>query len=137
MKLPLPCLLWEDNWIDGSVRAAKLKYPELFSFAKTNNIHISCSGQQCPVRFSYNPSFSAGRVFSSHNKSAGTVFRLVFSAKRMGPICPITCSIYPCQPQLQALRGNLEDLNVNEENMTCGDIHGDQIFFQQQKFIGG
>ena len=30
--------------------------------------------------------FSAGIVFFSHNKSVGTVFRLVFSAKRTGPI---------------------------------------------------
>jgi len=29
--------------------------------------------------------FSAGTVFSSHNKSTITVFRLVFSAKRTGP----------------------------------------------------
>ena len=29
--------------------------------------------------------FSAGTIFFSHNKSAGTVFRLVFSAKRTGP----------------------------------------------------
>jgi len=29
--------------------------------------------------------FLAGIVFFSHNKSAGSVFRLVFSAKRMGP----------------------------------------------------
>jgi len=28
--------------------------------------------------------FSAGTVFFSHNKSAGTVFRLIFSAKRTG-----------------------------------------------------
>jgi len=28
---------------------------------------------------------SAGTVFFSHNKSTGTVFWLVFSAKRMGP----------------------------------------------------
>ena len=43
-----------------------------------------------PIRFSYNPYFSAcffsvGTVFFSHNKSVGTVFRLVFSAKRTGP----------------------------------------------------
>jgi len=30
--------------------------------------------------------FSAGTVFFSHNKSAITVFLLVFSAKRMGPM---------------------------------------------------
>ena len=30
--------------------------------------------------------FSVGTVFFSHNKSAGTMFRLVFSAKRMGPL---------------------------------------------------
>ena len=30
--------------------------------------------------------FSAGTVFFSHNKSAGTVFRFVFSAKRTGPM---------------------------------------------------
>jgi len=30
--------------------------------------------------------FSAGTLFFSHNKSAGTVFRLVFSAKRTGPM---------------------------------------------------
>ena len=29
--------------------------------------------------------FSAGTVFFSHNKSAGTMFRLVFSAKRTEP----------------------------------------------------
>jgi len=28
--------------------------------------------------------FSAGTMFFSHNKSAGTVFRLIFSAKRTG-----------------------------------------------------
>ena len=43
-----------------------------------------------PVRLSYNLYFSTyffsvGTVFFSHNKSAGTVFRLVFSAKRTGP----------------------------------------------------
>ena len=30
--------------------------------------------------------FSAGTVFFSHNKSAGTVFRLVFPAKGTGPL---------------------------------------------------
>ena len=30
--------------------------------------------------------FLAGTVFFSHNKSAGTMFRLVFSAKRTGPL---------------------------------------------------
>ena len=30
--------------------------------------------------------FSAGTVFFSHNKSIETVFRLVFSAKRTGPL---------------------------------------------------
>ena len=30
--------------------------------------------------------FSVGTVFFSYNKSAGTVFQLVFSAKRTGPI---------------------------------------------------
>ena len=29
--------------------------------------------------------FSVGIVFFSHNKSDGTVFRLIFSAKRTGP----------------------------------------------------
>ena len=29
--------------------------------------------------------FSVGTMFFSHNKSAGTMFRLVFSAKRTGP----------------------------------------------------
>jgi len=31
--------------------------------------------------------FSAGTTFFSHDKSAGTVFRFVFSAKRTGPVC--------------------------------------------------
>jgi len=31
--------------------------------------------------------FSAGTVFFSHNKSAGTIFQVVFSAKRTGPVC--------------------------------------------------
>ena len=36
--------------------------------------------------------FLAGTVFFSHNKLAGTVFRLVFSAKRTGPKNhPLTC----------------------------------------------
>ena len=43
-----------------------------------------------PVRFSYNLSFLScflvGTVFFSHNKSARTVFRFVFSAKRTRPI---------------------------------------------------
>ena len=47
------------------------------------------SNAKGPVHFSYNPYFLAcflvGRVFFSHNKSAGTVFWLVFSAKRTGP----------------------------------------------------
>ena len=30
--------------------------------------------------------FLAGTVFSSHNKSSGTIFRLIFSAKRTGPL---------------------------------------------------
>ena len=30
--------------------------------------------------------FLAGTIFFSHNKSAGTVFRLIFSTKRTGPI---------------------------------------------------
>ena len=33
----------------------------------------------------FQPVFSAGTVFFSHNKSAGTVFRHVFSAKRTEP----------------------------------------------------
>ena len=45
-----------------------------------------CSNSYGPVRFSYNPSFLARTVFFSHNKSAGTVFRLIFSTKRTGPI---------------------------------------------------
>ena len=46
-------------------------------------------GNNGPVRLSYNPYFSAcffnrNSVFS-HNRSAGTVFRFVFSAKRTEP----------------------------------------------------
>jgi len=37
------------------------------------------------IRFSYNLSFSTGTVFFSPNKSTGTVFQLVFSAKRTAP----------------------------------------------------
>ena len=50
------------------------------------------------VRLSYNPYFSAcffsmNSVFS-HNKSTGTVFRLVFSAKRTGPLRKDLCYLY-------------------------------------------
>jgi len=42
------------------------------------------------VRLSYNPYFSAcfsvGTVFFSHNKSVGTMFWFIFSAKRTRPI---------------------------------------------------
>ena len=40
-----------------------------------------------PIRFFYNFQlvFSARTVFFSHNKSAGIMFRFVFSAKRTGP----------------------------------------------------
>ena len=44
-----------------------------------------------PVRFSYNPSFSTifstETVFFSHNKSAETIFQLIFLAKRTSPLC--------------------------------------------------
>lgn len=87
------CLLWEDNWIDGSVRAAKLKYPELFSFAKTNNIPISNA---------------------LVNNLSNHLFHLPLSTMAFS--------------QLQALRGYLEDLNVNEENDLWGYTWGSNIF---------
>lgn len=34
------CLLWEDNWMDGPVRAAKMRFPELHSFSKNNRISV-------------------------------------------------------------------------------------------------
>ena len=67
--------------MDGSVRTPKLKYPELFSFAKKNNISISNA-----------------LVDNLPNH----LFHLPLSALAF--------------LQLQALRRNLEDLNVNEEN---------------------
>ena len=44
--------------------------------------------------------FSTGTVFFSYNKSAGTVFRLIFSAKRTGPI-------YTSYTGVQKIVGNL------------------------------
>ena len=60
---------------------------DLLQEARAIGIQFRCLGH---VRFFYNPSFSAcffsrNSVFS-HNKSAGTVFRLVFSAKRTWPL---------------------------------------------------
>jgi hypothetical protein len=78
-------LLSEDNWIDGSIKAAKLKYPKLFSFAKNNNI----------------PNSNA-----LVNNLPNHLFHLPLSTMAFS--------------QLQALRGNLEDLNVNEENDLWG-----------------
>ena len=40
----------------------------------------------CFIIHTFELVFSAGTVFFSHTKSAGTVFRLVFSAKRTGPM---------------------------------------------------
>ena len=33
-----PCLLWEDNWLDGT---AKQKFPELHSFNKNDQISVN------------------------------------------------------------------------------------------------
>ena len=54
-----------------------------------------------PVRLSYNRNFSAclfsaGTVFFSHHKLAGTVLRLVFSAKRTGPINEMRFKWWSC-----------------------------------------
>ena len=79
--------------MDLLVRAAKLKYPELYSFAKNNNISISNA---------------------LVNNLPNHLFHLPLSTMAFS--------------QLQALRGNLEDLNVNEENDLWGYIWGSNIF---------
>ena len=55
--------------------------------------------------------FSAETIFFSHNKSVGTVFRLVFSAKRTGPMeiqwlgeLLVSVTVHPgrCKPEGQS-----------------------------------
>ena len=63
--------------------------------------------------------FLAGIVFFSHNKSAGTVFRFVFSAKRMGPNKNKYGEIgSPC---LKPLDGEI--LSVNSPLTLSGRLH--------------
>ena len=74
-------LSWRTSWCtDASVSVRTRVRQNSTGTPDTGSVHLS-----------YNPyfsaCFSARTVFFSHNKSAGIVFWLVFSAKRTGPDC--------------------------------------------------
>ena len=55
----------------------------------------------CLVIHTFQLVFSAETVFFSHNKSIGTMFRLVFSAKQIGPSHSLIHLAYMCMDQEQ------------------------------------